>query len=65
MEANNQSLTMDVKTCSRILGLSERSTYRLVEQSYRGNGKLRVLRFGTRWLIVKESVYQLVKGGGS
>ena len=39
MEANNQSLTVDVKTCARILGLSERSTYRLVEQSYRGKAR--------------------------
>lgn len=65
MEANNQSLTMDVKTCSRVLGLSERSTYRLVKQCYYEKGMLRVLKFGSRWLIVKESVYQLLKGGVS
>lgn len=65
MGAKDQSKTMDVKTCSRLLGLSERSTYRLVAQSYRGNGALRVLRFGHRWLIVKESVYRLLRGGAS
>ena len=59
---NTECLTVDVKTCAQMLGLGLRSTYRLVEQSYREQKPLRVLRFGTTYRIVKSSVYMLVYG---
>ena len=64
---NNESphtdcLTVDVKTCAQMLGLGLRSTYRLVEQSYREKQPLRVLRFGTTYRIVTKSILTLVYG---
>jgi hypothetical protein len=55
-------LTVDVKTCAQMLGLGLRSTYRLVEQSYREKQPLRVLRFGTTYRIVTKSILTLVYG---
>lgn len=55
-------LTVDVKTCAQMLGLGLRSTYRLVERSYREQQPLRVLRFGTTYRIVKKSILTLVYG---
>ena len=53
-------LTVDVKTCARMLGLGLRSTYRLVERSYREQFPLRVLRFGTAYRISVVSVMKLL-----
>jgi len=53
-------LTVDVKTCARMLGLGMRSTYRLVERSYREQSPLRVLRFGAAYRISIASVVKLV-----
>ena len=55
-----ECLTVDVKTCARMLGLGLRSTYRLVERSYREQSPLRVLRFGTAYRISVASVVKLV-----
>lgn len=57
-----ECLFVDVKTCAKMLGLGLRSTYRLVEQSYREKQPLRVLRFGTTYRIVTKSILTLVYG---
>ena len=53
-------LTVDVKTCARMLGLGLRSTYRLVERSYREQSPLRVLRFGAAYRISIDSLRKLL-----
>ena len=60
--SNPDCLTVDVKTCAQMLGLGLRSTYRLVEQSYREQKPLRVLRFGTTYRIAKKSILAFVYG---
>lgn len=62
MSTNPDCLTVDVKTCSQMLGLGLRNTYRLVEQSYRDQQPLRVLRFGTTYRIVKKSLLTFIYG---
>lgn len=62
---NIECLLVDVKTCSKMLGLGLRTTYRLVERSYREQSPLRILRFGTTYRISLRSIKNLVAGPAS
>ena len=65
MENRNQEtecLFVDVKTCSKMLGLGLRTTYRLVAQSYREQSPLKIFRFGTAYRISRKSIENFVAG---
>ena len=57
-----ECLFVDVKTCAKMLGLGLRTTYRLVERSYREQFPLRILRFGVAYRISRESIENLATG---
>ncbi|MBQ9907513.1 MAG: hypothetical protein IJM46_12175 [Oscillospiraceae bacterium] len=59
-----ECLTVDVKTCAKMLGLGLRSTYRLVERSYREHSPLHVARFGSVYRISVSSIRNLFTNTG-
>lgn len=57
---STECLTVDVKTCARMLGLGMRSTYHLVKRSYQEQSPLRVVRFGVAYRISVASIVKLI-----
>lgn len=57
-----ECLTITIDEAAAILGVSRSLAYSFIEQSYRNNGPIKVLKIGKCFRVLRESFYSYILG---